>query len=82
LNDTQFHAKTQDKETDKISLQRDSDCVVVGEEIGSSNKRARGSDPFKRTRTREEVNVEWARAAVSAGLRMSFFDNEEVRKRT
>ena len=36
--------------------------------------------PFKRTRTREEVNMQWSRDVVSAGLPMSFFDNKEVRK--
>ena len=53
---------------------------MVGEEIGRASKMARGSGPFKSTRTREEVNMQWARSAVSAGLPMSFFDNEEVRK--
>ena len=50
-------AKTQDKQTDKRELHQDSDCVVVGEVIGSASKMARGSDPFKSTRTREEVNM-------------------------
>ena len=36
--------------------------------------------PFKIVRTRDEVDMQWARAAVSAGLPMSFFDNKEVRK--
>jgi hypothetical protein len=31
-------------------------------------------------RTKEEVDMQWARAAVSAGLPTSFFDNKEVRK--
>ena len=53
---------------------------MVGEEIGIASKMARGSGPFKNTRTREEVNMDWARAAVSAGLPISFFDNKEVRK--
>jgi hypothetical protein len=45
-------------------------------------KKARVSDarPFKIVRTRDEVDMQWARAAVSAGLPMSFFDNKEVRK--
>jgi hypothetical protein len=80
LQQRQLHAKTQDKQTDKRALQQDSDCVVVGEEIGSVSKISRGSGPFKSTRTREEVNMQWARVAVSAGLPMSFFDNKEVRK--
>ena len=53
---------------------------MVGEEIGNASKMVRWSDPFKSTRTREEVNIQWARDAVSAGLPMIFFDNEEVRK--
>ena len=52
----------------------------MGEEIGSASKMARGSGPFKNTRTREEVNMQWVRAAVSAGLPIRFFDNKEVRK--
>jgi hypothetical protein len=31
-------------------------------------------------RTREEVDMQWARSSVSVGLPMSFFDNKEVRK--
>ena len=80
LPQRQLHAKTQDKQTGKRTLDQDSDCVVVGEEIGNASEMPRGSDPFKITRTREEVNMQWARSAVSAGLPMSFFDNKEVRK--
>jgi hypothetical protein len=36
--------------------------------------------PFQTVRKREEVDVQWARAAVSAGLPMSFFDNPQVHK--
>ena len=48
-------------------------------------KRPRSSNdeitrPFQRVRKREEVDLQWARVAVSAGLPMSFFDNPEVRK--
>jgi hypothetical protein len=43
-------------------------------------KRSRLVGPFKKVRTRKEVDFQWARAAVSAGLPMSFFDHEEVRK--
>jgi hypothetical protein len=50
------------------------------EEIVSASKIVRGSDPFKNTRTREEVNMQWVRSSVSAGLPMRFFDNKEVRK--
>ena len=73
-------SKAQDKQTGKRTLQWDSDFIVVGEEIGNASKMARGSGPFKSTRTREEVNMQWARDVVSAGLPMSFFDNKEVRK--
>ena len=44
------------------------------------SKKARLVDPFKKVRTRKVVDFQWARAAVSAGFPMSFFDNEEVRK--
>ena len=44
------------------------------------DKKVRLVGPFKKVRTREEVDFQWSRAAVSAGLPMSFFDNEEVRK--
>ena len=57
LQQRQLHQKTQDKQTVKRALQQDSDCVVVGEEIGSASKMPRGSGPFKSTRTREEVNM-------------------------
>ena len=57
LQQRQLHAKTQDKQTGKRELQQDSDCVVVGEEIGNASKMTRGSGPFKSTRTREEVNM-------------------------
>ena len=52
-----MNTKEQDKQTGKRVLQRDSDCVVVGEEIDTTRKMARGSDPFKNTRTRGEVNM-------------------------
>ena len=80
LQQRQMHAKTQDKQTGMRALQQDSDCVVVGEEIVSASKMSRGSGPFKSTRTREEVNMQWARSVVPVGLPMSFFDNKEVRK--
>ena len=38
------------------------------------DKKSRLVGPFKKVRTREEVDFQWARAAVSAGLPMSFFD--------
>ena len=36
--------------------------------------------PFQKVRKREEVDLQWARVAVSPGIPMSFFDNPEVRK--
>ena len=44
------------------------------------SKKARLVGPFKKVRTRKEVDFQWARSAVSDRLPMSFFDNEEVRK--
>ena len=43
-------------------------------------KKARLVGPLKKARTREEVDFQWARVVVSAGIPMSFFDNKEVRK--
>ena len=50
--------------------------------MGSFGKRDRTSNdgPFKIVRTRTEVDMQWARAGVSAGLPMSFFYHKEVRK--
>ena len=55
---------------------------IMAEIFGSGGKKARVSNhgPFSIVRTREEVDMQWARASVSAGLPMSFFDNKEVRK--
>jgi hypothetical protein len=52
------------------------------ENFGSGGKKDRVSNhgPFSIVRTREEVDMQWVRASVSAGLPMSFFDNKEVRK--
>jgi hypothetical protein len=36
--------------------------------------------PFQTVRKREEVDMQWTKAVVSAGLQMSFIDNPEVRK--
>ena len=51
-------------------------------DVDSFCKRARTSNdgPFKIDRTRSEVDMQWARSVVSAGLPMSFFDNKEVHK--
>ncbi len=60
----------------------DPDDVIDVEKFG---KRPRSSNneitrPFQTVRKREEVDMQWGRTAVSAGLPMSFFDNPEVRK--
>ena len=44
------------------------------------SKKARLVGPLKKVRTREEVDFQWVRSALSVGLPMSFFDNKEVRK--
>ena len=43
-------------------------------------KKTRFVGPFKKVRTRKEVDFQWVRSALSVGLPMSFFDNKEVRK--
>ena len=43
-------------------------------------KKTRFVGPFKKVRTRKEVDFQWVRPVVSVGLWMSFFDIEEVRK--
>ena len=72
------HDKIQGRETVKRSLQSGEPNDTVDVELFS--KKARLVGPFKKVRTREEVDFQWDRAAVSAGFPMSFFDNEEVRK--
>ena len=53
-------------------------AIVV--EIFGKRVRESNDGPFKIVRTREEVDIQWARSPVSAALPMSFFDNKEVRK--
>jgi hypothetical protein len=50
--------------------------------VDNFGKRARVSNdrPFKIVRTRDEVDMEWARSVVSTGLPMIFSDNKDVRK--
>ena len=72
------HAKIQDRETVKRSLQSGEPNDAVDEEL--FRKKARLVGPFKKVRTREEVDFQWSRPAVSTGSPMNFFDNEEVRK--
>ncbi len=80
LKERDTHVKQEGREVDKRSLESGQlgDSIVV-ENFG---KRTRSSNdgPFKIVRTREQVDMQWARAAVSAGLSMSFFDNKEVRE--
>ena len=76
LKEGDTHDKQEDREVTKRSLESSQfgDSIVV-ENFG---KRTRSSNdgPFKIVRTREEVDMQWDRSAVSAGL----FDNKEVRK--
>jgi hypothetical protein len=80
LKERDTHAKKEDREVVKRALESGQlgDSIVV-ENFG---KRTRSSNdgPFKIVRTREEVDMQWARAVVSAGLPMSFFDKKEVPK--
>jgi hypothetical protein len=77
------HEKIQAREMDQRSLENGQvDDVIDVEKFG---KRSRSSNngitlPFQTVRKREEVDMQWTRVAVSAGLPMSFFDNPEVRK--
>jgi hypothetical protein len=77
------HEKIQAREMAQRSLgSGQADDAIDVEKFG---KRPRSSNdeiarPFQKVRKREEVDLQWARAAVSAGLPMSFFDNPEVRK--
>ena len=70
--------KIQDRETVKRSLQSGEPNDTVDVEM--FRKKTRLVGPFKKVRTREEVDFRWTRVVVSAGLPMSFFDDEEVRK--
>ena len=77
------HEKIQAREMAQRSLESgQADDAIDVEKFG---KRPRSSNdeiarPFQKVRKREEVDLQWARAAVSTGLPMSFFDNPEVRK--
>ena len=80
LKERDTHAKQEGREVAKRSLesgQLDDDIVV---DFFCKRARACNDGPFRIFRTTEEVDMPWARAAVSAGLPMSFFDNKEVRK--
>ena len=65
------HDKIQGRETVKRSLQSGEPNDEVDVELFS--KKARLVGPFKKARTREEVDFQWARADMSAGLPMCFF---------
>ena len=66
------HDKIQGREWVKRSLQSGEPNDPV--DVERFDKKSRLVGPFKKVRTREEVDFQWARAAVSAGLPMSFFD--------
>jgi hypothetical protein len=80
LRERDTQTKQAAREVTKRSLESGApdDAIIVD----NFCKKARVSNarPFKIVRTRDEVDMQWARAAVSAGLPMSFFDNKEVRK--
>ena len=78
LNQRDDDDKIQGRETVKRSFQSGEPNDTVDVEL--FRKKARLVGPFKKVRTREEVDFQWVRDAVSDGLPMSFFDNEEVRK--
>ena len=65
------HDKMQGRETVKRSLQSGEPNDPV--DVDRFDKKSRLVVPFKKVRTREEVDFQWARVAVSAGLPMSFF---------
>jgi hypothetical protein len=77
------HEKIQAREMTQRSLESGQpDDVIDVEKFG---KRPRSSNngitrPFQTVRKREEVDMQWARDVVSAGLPMSFFDNPKVHK--
>ena len=64
----------------KRSLESGAPDDAINVENFCTKARVSDARPFKIVRTRDEVDMQWARAAVSAGLPMSFFDNKEVRK--
>ncbi len=77
------HEKIQAREMAQRSLEsgQTDDAIDVekfGKEPRSSNDEI--TRPFQKVRKREEVDLQWVRAAVSTGLPMSFFDNPEVHK--
>jgi hypothetical protein len=77
------HEKIQAREKDQRSWESgQTDDVIDVEKFG---KRPRSSNngitrSFQTVRKREEVDIQWARADVCAGILMTFFDNPEVLK--
>jgi hypothetical protein len=76
------HEKIQAREMTQRSLESGKVDVVI--DVEKFGKRSHSSNngitrPFQTVRKREEVDMQWDRAAVSAGLPMNFFDNPEVR---
>ena len=72
------HDKIQDRESVKRSFQSGEPNDPV--DVDRFDKKSRLVGPFKKVRTREEVDFQWSRSAVSDGLPMSFFDNKEDHK--
>jgi hypothetical protein len=68
------------KEVTKRSLESGTPGDVIIVDNFCKKARVSNDRPFKIVRTRDEVDMQWARADVSAGLPMSFFDNKEVHK--
>ena len=66
------------REVTKRSLESGAPDDAINVENFCTKARVSDARPFKIVRTRDEVDMQWARAAVSAGLPMSFIDNKEV----
>ncbi len=77
------HEKIQAREMDQRSWESgQTDDAIDVEKFG---KRTRSSNngitrPFQTVRKREEVDMQWTRDDVCAGILMTFFDNPEVRE--
>jgi hypothetical protein len=59
-------------------VDNDIDVEKFGKRTRSSNDEI--TRPFQKVRKREEVDLQWDRVAVSAGLPMNFLNNPEVHK--
>jgi hypothetical protein len=68
------------REVTKRSLESGTSGDVIIVENFCKKARVSNDGPFKIVRTRDKVDIQWVRAAVSAGLPTSFFDNKVVRK--